>query len=245
MFSLEKRSLDREKQTRDLLSGQHLGLYEDLKANLLNRYGNEGIKVIMFTGCIEGDGVTVTAINLAVLLSRTSTLKVLFLEANFRSPYFYRELSKRHKIESQRGTAKLYSLVDLMAMDCDPFEVANINLSAFTMRGCSGFSIIPSGECYSNPVNIFESPRFNQIMKAMRREFDYIIVDAPPMIGFTETLLLASAVDGVVLVVKSEKTRLQVADKVKKQIGGAGGRILGVVLNQRNHYIPSFIYKYI
>jgi capsular exopolysaccharide synthesis family protein len=227
------------------LHGQYVDLYEDLKVNIFGRYGNSDVKVIMITGCSEGDGATVTAINFAAILGRTPSLKVLYLEANFRKPYFYQELIKQKSSPASGAIAKISTLVDLMAIDDSLLESANIGISTLALGGRECLSILPSGECYSNPVVIFESRKFDQIIAALRQHFDYIIIDAPPVLGYAEASLMSPMVDGVVMVVKSERTRLQVADRAKKQIIAAGGRLLGVVLNQRNHYIPPSIYKFI
>jgi len=70
-----------------------------------------------------------------------------------------------------------------------------------------------------------------------------LILDAPPVPIFSEFRVLCRKVDGVVLVILSEKTRKQVAQKAKREIEEAGGHILGVVLNKRKYYIPKWLYK--
>jgi Mrp family chromosome partitioning ATPase len=77
----------------------------------------------------------------------------------------------------------------------------------------------------------------------MRESFDYLILDAPPVTIFSETQVISSKVDGVILILESGKTRRQVAQKAKKEIEAAGGNFLGVVLNKRKFYIPKWLYK--
>ncbi len=85
--------------------------------------------------------------------------------------------------------------------------------------------------------------QFNHFLEKMQEEFDHIILDAPPVPSFSECRTLCSRVDGVVLVLNSERTRRQVARRSKEQLEEAGGRLLGVVLNKKKYYIPDWIYR--
>jgi Mrp family chromosome partitioning ATPase len=77
----------------------------------------------------------------------------------------------------------------------------------------------------------------------MREQFDYVILDGPPLPRFSEIRVICAKVDGVVLVVKAGKTKREVALRAKKELEDAGGKILGVVINRRRFYIPEWIYK--
>ena len=77
----------------------------------------------------------------------------------------------------------------------------------------------------------------------MRNRFDYIIVDAPPLGLFTESMFLSSKVDAVMLVAQAGKTPRWAMQKVKMQIEEVGAKILGVVLNKRRFHIPDWLYK--
>jgi Mrp family chromosome partitioning ATPase len=92
-------------------------------------------------------------------------------------------------------------------------------------------------------LGLFESGEFDQFLKTVRKRFDYVILDAPPVPVFSEFRVLCSKVDGIVLVVKSDETRRQVALRAKKEIEAAQGNLIGVVLNKRKYYIPKWIYK--
>lgn len=77
----------------------------------------------------------------------------------------------------------------------------------------------------------------------MRTEFDYVVLDGPPLPSFSESKVICNKVDGVVIVIESGKTRKQVALRAKKYIEQAGGTVLGVVLNKRKYHIPKWIYR--
>jgi Mrp family chromosome partitioning ATPase len=77
----------------------------------------------------------------------------------------------------------------------------------------------------------------------MCEEFDYIILDGPPVIVRPEIRFMVSNVDGVIVMLESEKARQQMALKVKQKIEIIGGKFLGVVINRRKYFIPNWIYR--
>lgn len=200
--------------------------YEELKTALLTRHANGSIKTILFAGTTHGDGSSTTAINFATALTRDSQLKVLLVDVNLRSP----SLHDVFKIDHTQG------LYDILAgnrrMACRLKKVGPGNLY-----------VLPCGGKHFEPVALLESRRFDQTLKMMQEKFDYVILDTPPAPGFSESRVLCSKVDGVVLVIESGKTRRHVALKAKKHLEEAGGKLLGVVLNKRRHYIPEWVYK--
>lgn len=95
------------------------------------------------------------------------------------------------------------------------------------------------------PLALIQSEAFDRFLATVRERFDHVIVDAPPLQGFPESLVLSRKVDGVVLVVESGKTRKRTALWAKQQVVDAGGTLLGVVLNKRKYYIPNWLYRLI
>jgi len=200
--------------------------YEDLKTNLLTRHPNKSLKTILFAGTTHGNGSSTTAINLATALTRDSQLKVLLMDVNLRTPSFHAVF----KIDQAEGLVDLVNGKGLVAS-----QIKRIGLGNLYVLACRGN--------HSEPLALFESKQFDQFLKLTREKFDYVILDAPPVSGFSECRVLGAKVDGVVLVVESGKTRRQVALRARKELEDAGGKLLGVVLNKRRHYIPEFIYR--
>jgi len=200
--------------------------YEDLKTNLLTRHPNGSIKTILFAGTTHGNGASTTAINFATALARDSQLKVLLMDVNLRTPSFHDVF----KIDQADGLMNLISGKGLVAS-----HIKRVGLGNLFVLACRAN--------HSEPLALFESKRFDQFLKLTREKFDYVILDAPPVSRFSECRVLGAKVDGVVLVVASGKTRRQVALRAKKELQDVGGKLLGVVLNKRRHYIPDFIYR--
>jgi len=109
--------------------------------------------------------------------------------------------------------------------------------------GSGNLHVLTCGRKYSGPESLFHSNRFNDFIEAVKEKFDCIIFDAPPVNGSAEAKVLASKVDGVILVIESGKTRRQVAIRARKELEAAGGMFLGVILNKKKYYIPNWIYK--
>ncbi len=201
--------------------------YEDLKTNLLARYPHGSIKTILFTGTTSGDGTSTTAVNFATALAKDYRSNVLLIDANLRSPI----LHSIFRIDHVHG---LSDCVTKGGRGAPPIKVGPGNLY-----------VIPYGRNHSEPVVLFESDGFDQLLKKMRDTFDYVVLDAPPVHGSPECRILCAKVDGVVLVIESGKTTRPVALTAKKQLEDAGGKLLGVVLNKKRQYIPDFIYRWV
>jgi capsular exopolysaccharide synthesis family protein len=200
--------------------------YEDLKTNLFTRHPRKSIKTILFAGTTHGDGSSTTAVNFATTLAKNCQLKVLLVDVNLRTPSLHGVFSIDH----------VPGLSDLLSSRGEvTFRLKKV--------GSGNLYVFPCGGNHSGPVGLFESSRFDQFLKTTRESFDYIILDAPPVPAFSEARVICAKVDGVVLVLRSGKTRRQVALKVKKELEEAGGTVLGVVANRKKYYIPEFIYK--
>jgi capsular exopolysaccharide synthesis family protein len=200
--------------------------YEDVKTNLLTRQGNGSVKTILFTGTAHGDGCSTTAINLAAALTRDSQLKVLLLDANLRTP-------------SIRAAFDIHDAVAL----CDLLIGSDDKIRQIKRVGAGNLYVLPCNGNRSVPLALFESEPFGQLLRNVREQFDYVIMDGPPVLDCVESRVLGAKADGVVLVIASGKTRRQVAARAKKKLEEAGGRILGVVLNRRKFYIPEWVYS--
>jgi Mrp family chromosome partitioning ATPase len=75
----------------------------------------------------------------------------------------------------------------------------------------------------------------------LQSQFDFIIIDGPPVNSYADASVLATKVDGVILVVEADRTPVGEAEAAKRQLDRVGARILGLVLNRRRSYIPAFL----
>ena len=200
--------------------------FQEVKTRLITRFPEDSVKTILITSTAHESGCSTTAANFALTLAQDCKRNVLLIDANLRSP----RLHEVFNIEHNQG------LSQLLMKDED-------QTSLFKKVGRGNLFVIPCGENKSGPMNLFESDRFSMTLENVRKKFDYVIFDAPPVNGCFDSIIIGRKVDGVILVIESGKTRKQVAIKAKQELEEAGAKVLGVILNRRKHYIPEWIYK--
>lgn len=230
--------------------------YEHLKSKLLNLKLQQSIKTIMITACNEGDGVSTTARNLAYVLASGAMAKVLLVELN----------SNEQCIQASNDSED-----DVNAFKNAEIDNANINDEAnndetsvkFSLReniynflkmqyvplqsNQNGFeekifrvSMKPDSV---SSQNLFQSLAFKFSLDRFKEQFDYVILDAPPVFSSAGCLGLGAQADGVILVLRSEHTRQEAAKNAKYQLEAAGAKLFGAVINMKKYYIPNFIYR--
>ena len=199
--------------------------YQNLKSNLLNRCPNGTVRNLLFVGLQEGDGASTTAVNFASAMAGDCGLKVLLVDANLRTP----SLHEAFKIDQAPGLKQLVRNGDDLS-------------SPGVKVGPGNLYVLPCGGASSRPEGVLESPRFKDFLEIAKERFDYVIVDAPPILAYPDSRTISTGVDGVVLVLKSGGTRKQVAVRAKQALEEAGAKIIGTVLNRRKFYIPHWVY---
>jgi capsular exopolysaccharide synthesis family protein len=200
--------------------------YDEMRAKLLSLYAKDVIKTILFAATSHGGGCSTTAMGLAASLAENSRLKVIVVDVNLRTP----------KLHEQFNIEKIHSLSDLsQASSKDESRIRHVGFGNLYVTTCFGYA--------SGLMSLFESSQFEDFLETIGKQFDYVVLDAPPMPGSLEAKILSAKVDGVILVIEAGKTRRQIALKAIKEVEQAGGKLLGVVLNKREHHIPKWIYK--
>jgi len=196
--------------------------FDELKTNFLARYANSDVKSILFLGTARGDGASTAAFNFAQSLAQDLDTRVLFISADLRGP-----VPAHGRIDP--------GLTSLAASE----ERA----PALALQG--NVHVLPSGRDYADPVVLFQSKRFQSFMAQVSGQFDYIVVDGPPLNEAPESIALSSRVDGIILVIDAQHTRRKIALRAKQRVKEIGGKLLGVVLNRRKYYVPGWLYKLI
>ena len=105
--------------------------------------------------------------------------------------------------------------------------------------------VLPGMPVLADPAVLFQSKRFTAFMAQCAQQYDYVVIDGPPLDEAPESIALCTSVDGVVLVLDAQRTRRKGALRAKQRIEEVGGRILGVALNRRKFFIPQWLYRLI
>ncbi len=106
----------------------------------------------------------------------------------------------------------------------------------------AGLYLLPGGRARDDVAELLSGPSYARILTEVRKMFDFIIIDAPPLGIFTDANVLISRADGAMLVVRSGKTRFAIIDKLLEQIPRE--RLLGVVLNRVDEQLDDSAYYY-
>ena len=197
-------------------------LYQSITTLLPNSRG----RTIQFMGSHQGEGTSVLIREFAKVAAVTLNKRVFLLDADHKNPVQARSFDVQPK----------YSWEDL-AKNGVPFEYALCQV------GKSPLFLTQVSQNGHSTLQPFDSPQADALLDRLRDEFDLILIDSAPPSSCPESLVLAGKVDGVVLVVEAEKTRWQVAERLKETIQEQGGNVLGVVLNKRRYSIPTIIYN--
>ena len=212
--------------------------YDSLRDQLIHSVEDEHAipHLIAFTSCSKGEGVTTVATNFASTLARHNDGKILLIDANNESP----------SIHQIFGINRSPGLEEIL------WEGENFT-SAIQTTSALNMSVIASGEKNSRTMHLFESDTFTKFLRFIKNEFDFVIFDAPPMCEFSGKIWVCSTsnvatklgrfIDGVILVIETERVRYQVVKNVQQQLTYARANILGVVLNKRKFHVPKWIYR--
>ena len=185
--------------------------FRRLAATLHQAQTAGNIKVVMVSSASPGDGKTLTAINLALILSESYRRRVLLVDADLRRP-------------SIRDVSHLPNVVGLS----DGLR-AKTEQKLTVMQITRTLTLLPAGRPDPDPMSGLTSPRMRRILDDAASRFDWVIVDAPPVGTVADASLLSGMVDAALLVVRANYTQCPLAMKAIEAIGR--DRILGVVLN--------------
>lgn len=201
--------------------------FSELKTRMQAQCANKEWKSFMFTGINRECGCTSTLAGFGGTLANSFGHRVLLLDFNFRFP----KLRDFFRV----GSHEVDEIFQKMGGILTSTEIAQDNLCVVA---CDSNS--KDGD---DALGLIDSPQFSHFMNEMKARFDFVLIDTPPITMCSESRRLASIVDGVVLVVESGKSRIQVAKRAKQEIESAGGRLLGVVYNRRKFHIPKWLYR--
>ena len=203
--------------------------YRNIRTSILLSFPERPPKKFVITSPNPIEGKTTTVINTAIALSQTSA-QVIVIDSDMRKP-------RVHKIFGEENGVGLSN-----------FLSGNADLeSVIKKSNIPNLFYIPSGPIPPNPSELIGSKLFKSMMESLGEQFDHIILDSPPVLGFADSIILSTAVDGVILVVLGGKTPRETLQRAKEVLLQVNAKILGVVINrvdiQRSDY-GYYYYRY-
>lgn len=189
-------------------------VYKTLRTNIHFSSIDSPLKAIMITSAVKGEGKTTTVCNLAVAYAQEGK-RVLLMDCDLRSP-------SMHEMFSQSNRAGLTNIL------------ANQNQWQEVVRDTTidTLSLLTSGPIPPNPAELLGSPRMEALMEELRDHYDMILIDVPPVLAVTDSLVMSALCDGVVLVVVAGKVDKELVKKAKASLEHVNARLIGAVFNR-------------
>ena len=190
--------------------------YRTLRTSVLLSAANHPPKTILVTSSRPAEGKTTTVVNTAVSLAQLG-LKVLVIDADLRRPRIHRVIG----IDQHPGlSAYLSSDVKLESVLRET-ETPNL-------------WVICAGMVPPNPAELVSSEKMRLLLRQTGTLFDHILIDTPPVLGVSDSVILSRLVDGVMLVVQGGKSTREMVRQARQELVNVGAKIFGVVLNNIN-----------
>jgi capsular exopolysaccharide synthesis family protein len=185
--------------------------FRRLAATLFHAQTGGNLKIVMVTSPWAGDGKTMTALNLALVLSESYRRRVLLVDADLRRP----SISNLSQISPACGLS-------------DGLKSAT-DQKLSVLRISETLTLLPAGRPDPDPMSSLTSTRMRRILTEASARFDWVILDAPPVGPVADANLLAAMTDAVLFVIRAKQTQFPAVQKAIESIGRE--RIIGVVLN--------------
>lgn len=199
--------------------------YRTLRTNIQYSSFDKEYKVIMVTSSEPGEGKSTTAGNLALCLAQGEK-KVILVDCDLRKP----SLHKKFKISNIVG------LSDVM--------IGKEELVTTMHRYNNNLVILTSGKIPPNPSEMLSSKAMTTLLDALKKNFDYIILDTPPVQAVTDSQILATKADGAILVVRAERTKKDSVQNAISLLKKVNANIIGTVLNGLDNSRNKYYYYY-
>lgn len=204
------------------ISREHATLAEAYRATLtsilLPTMNGEGPRVLVLTSPEAGAGKTTVTSNLGMATAEIGR-RVLLIDADLRRP----RLHRLFEIPNSFG------LTDILRITT-PLEDIPVN-QLVRQTKIPGLSLVPSGPTTDGLSSLLYSPRLTEFLQRVAKEFDLVLIDAPPMLHFADARVLGRHSDGVILVLRSGHTKREAAMLARQRFDEDGTSVLGTILN--------------
>ena len=171
------------------------------------------LQTMVITSSGPGEGKSTTSANLSVVFAKSGQ-KVLLVDADLRKPTVF----KTFQLNNAQGLSTVLS-------------TTQSPLSAVQDSGIDNLSVLTSGPKPPNPSELLGSMRMNKVIEELKNAYDIVIFDMPPVVNVTDAQIMASKVDGTLLVVRESVTNKEALTKAAELLNLVNARILGTVYN--------------
>jgi len=187
--------------------------YRTLRTNIMFTGVEKPIRTLLVTSPVPDEGKSVTLANLAVTVAQSGH-KTILVDADLRRP----SQQTIWGVGNERGLTSL--MLDASLLTNPPLQPS----------GVDGLQLLTSGPLPPNPADLLLSQAMDRAIEALKGLADYVLFDAPPVLAVTDAAVLASKLDGLLLVIKAGATRRDQAERARDTLQRVNARIIGVAL---------------
>jgi capsular exopolysaccharide synthesis family protein len=183
-------------------------------------------RTVLFAGVDSGSGCSRICVGAADALAHSVSGSVCLVDANFRAP----------SLPESYGTSNHYGLADALRKEGPVRDFAK------SLRP-GNLWLLSCGSAASESTGLLNSEKMKTRLHELREEFDFVLIDAPPLSTYADAIALGQLADGIVLVLEAHATKREAAVRVAENLRAKNVKILGAVLNKRTFPIPESLYK--
>jgi capsular exopolysaccharide synthesis family protein len=216
----QRRQLIAHEQPKSPISEQ----YRNIRTNIQFSAVDTDIRSLVVTSANPGEGKTTTTANLAVVFAQQGK-KVLLVDADLRKPTMHTMM----QVDNIFGLTNVLSRQAELEKCIRKTQVDNLHF-------------LPCGAIPPNPAELLGSSFMKRFYRTACEQYDLVIFDTPPVLAVTDAQVMANLCEGIVLVVRSGKTEKEQAVKAKTLLQNASGKLLGVVLNDKQQDVNEYYY---
>lgn len=187
--------------------------YRTLRTNIQYSSIDKKIRSIVITSARPEEGKSTVSGNLALSFAQNGK-KVIIIDCDLRKP----SMHKKFNISNLYGLSEV--LIEKETLD-NAIQEYNPNLCVLT-----------SGKIPPNPAEMINSNSMNNLLQELKDEYDFIIIDSPPLENVTDGQILSAKVDGTILVIKAGESKMDAVKEAKNLLNKVGANIIGIVMNQ-------------
>lgn len=200
--------------------------YRVIRTSIQFAQAGKELKTLAVTSCTPNEGKSMTVANLAVVLTQAGN-SVLLIDCDMRNPNVHKNFNLSNKVG-------LSSCISMGTALSDAVQKTSIE----------GLYALTGGVIPPNPSELLGSEQMKNVLQRAKEQYDYVLIDTPPVMPVTDALIVSRFVDGMILVIASAEIKVEMARDVKNQLVNAGANILGVVLNKVRSEHHGYGYGY-
>jgi succinoglycan biosynthesis transport protein ExoP len=205
--------------------------YRILYTKIIDLSKGNAHKIFAMTSALQNEGKTVTALNLAVVMAKDFGKRTLVLEGDFRRPSIPLYL----KVDLEEG------LVDILSSKSDLQSTMVPVANTLVPFADDNLAVLPAVRRTQSSTSLLSSSRLRDLFDVLREQYDFILIDSPPILPLSDMNIFEDVVDGIVMIVRAESTTKDTVAKALDTLGT--DKVLGIVLNDVRQ-APFSYYRY-